>query len=73
MKCLLEKRASQVALLVKNPPANAGDKRDLSLIPGLERFPGGGNGNPLQILSWKNPMDRGAWPATVHGVIKSQT
>ena len=59
MKCLLEKRASQVALLVKNPPANAGDKRDLSLIPGLERFPGGGNGNPLQHCCLA--MDRGAW------------
>ena len=44
------KRASQVALVVKNPPANAGDSRDIGSIPGLGRFPGEGNGNPLHIL-----------------------
>ena len=49
---------------VKNPPANAGD---VGLIPGLRRFPGGGNGNPLQYSCLENPMDRGAWWATVHG------
>ena len=46
---------------------------DLSLIPGLERSPGGENGNPLHISCPENPMDRGAWQATVHGVTKSQT
>ena len=54
----------------KSPPASAGD---LGLIPGLGRFPGEGNGNPLHILAWKNPMDRGAWWATVHGVTEGQT
>ena len=49
---------------VKNPPANAGD---MGLIPGLRRFPGGGNGNPLQYTCLENPMDRGAWWVTVHG------
>ena len=49
---------------VKNPPANVGD---VGLIPGLRRFPGGGNGNPLQYSCLENPMDRGAWWATVHG------
>ena len=53
-------RASEVALVVKNMPANAGDIRDVSLIPGLERCPGGGHGNPLQYSSLKNPMDSGA-------------
>ena len=65
--------ASQVAPLVKNPPANAGDTGDMGLIPGLERSPGGGNGNPLQQSCLENPMDRGAWWATVHGVTKSQS
>ena len=64
-------RASQVSLVVKNPPANAGDLRDKGLIPGLGRFPGGGNGNPLQYSFLENPMDRGAWRATVHGVAES--
>ena len=65
--------ASQVALVVKNLPANAGDIRDAGLIPGLERSPGGGHGNPLQYSCLENPTDRGTWWATVHGVIKSQT
>ena len=52
---------------MKNPPANAGD---MDSIPGLGRFPGGGNGNPLQYSCLKNPMDRGAWWATVHRVTK---
>ena len=56
--------------VVKNLPANAGDIRDLSLISGSERSPGEGNGNPLQFSSLENPMDRGAWQATVHGVAK---
>ena len=63
-------RASQVALVVKNPPANAGDVRDMGLIPGSGRSPGGGNGNPLQYSSLENPMDRGAWWAMVHRVTK---
>ena len=49
---------------------NAGDP---GLIPGLGRFPGGGHGNPLWYFCLENPMDRGAWQATVHGVTKSQT
>ena len=53
--------------MVKNPPTNAGD---VSLIPGSERFPGGGNGNPLQYSHLGNPMDRGTWWATVHRVKK---
>ena len=59
--------------VVKNPLANSGDARDTGSIPGLGRFPGGGNGNPLQYSCLENPMDRGAWRATVHGVTKSQT
>ena len=62
-----------MALVVKNPPANAGDVRDLDLIPGSGRAPGEGNGNPLQYSCLKNPTDRGAWWTTVHGVTKSQT
>ena len=60
-------------LVVKNLPANAGDIRDVGLIPGSGRSPGGGNGNPFQDLCLENPMDRGAWQATVHRVAKSQT
>ena len=59
--------------VVKNPPANVGDMRDMSLIPGLGRSPGEGNGNLLQYSCLENPMDRGAWWATVHGVTKSRT
>ena len=70
---LLLRWASQVALVVKNPPANAGDIRDVSLIPRLGRFPGGGHGNPLQYSCLENPMDRAAWWATVHSVTRSQT
>ena len=65
-------QASQVALVVKNPPANEGDIRDAGSIPGLGRAPGGGHSNPLQYLGLENPMDRGAWWATVCGVAKSQ-
>ena len=57
-----------MALGVKNPPANAGDVRDAGLIPGLGRSSGIGNGNSLQYSCLENPMDRGAWRATVHGV-----
>ena len=59
--------------MVKNPPANAGDVRDLNLIPGLGRSSGEGNGSPLQYSSLENPMDREAWQAAVLGVAKSQT
>ena len=56
--------------VVKNPPPNAGDAGDVGLIPGLGRSPGGRNGNPLQYSCLRNPTDRGAWLATVHGVAK---
>ena len=59
--------------MVKNPTANAGDIRDPGWILGSGRFPGGRHGNPLQYSCLENPMDRGAWRATVHGVAKSQT
>ena len=64
--------ASHVALVVKNLPANAGDIRDPGLIPWSGRSPGG-RGNPLQYPCLENPIDRGAWQVTVHGVTKSQT
>jgi len=62
-----------VALEVKNPPANAGDIKDVGSIPGMGRSPGGGHGNPLQYSCLENPMDKGACQATVHRVTKSQT
>ena len=65
--------ASQVVLVVKNPPASAGDLRDLSSIPRSGRAPGGGHGNPLQYSCLENPIDKEAWWATVHGVTQSQT
>ena len=58
-------RASQVALVIKNPPANVGDIRSMSSIPGLGRSPRGGHGNPLQYSPLENPMDRGDWWAIV--------
>ena len=64
--------ASQVVLVVKNPPVSAGDIRDTSSIPGSVRSPGGGNGNSLQYSCLGNPMDRGAWWATVSCVAKSK-
>ena len=63
-------RASQVVLVLKNLPANAGN---VGLIPGLGKFPGGRHGNPLQYSCLENPMDRRAWQATVHWITKSQT
>ena len=60
---ILSEWASQVALVVKNLPANAGDTGDLGSTPGLRRSPGEGNGNPLQYSCLENPMDRGAWLA----------
>ena len=66
-------RASQVALVVKNPPANAGDIGDAGSIPGSGSIPRGEHGNPLQYSCLENPTDRGVWWATVHRVAKSQT
>ena len=54
--------------MVKNTLAKAGDIKDAGSIPGMGRSPGGGNGNPLQYFCLENPMDRGAWQATVYGV-----
>ena len=65
--------ASQVAQLVKHPPANAGDATDSGSIPGSGRLPEGGNGNPLQYSCLGNPMDRGAWWDAIHRVTKSRT
>ena len=65
--------APQVALVVKNLPADSGDISDVDSVPGSERPAGGGNGNPLQYSCLENPMDRGAWWAIVHKVTKSQT
>ena len=59
-------------IVVKNPPVNTKNTGDVGSIPGSGRSPGGGNGNPLQYFCQGNPMDRGAWWATVHGVAKSQ-
>jgi len=64
---------SQVALVVKNLLANAGDIRDSGLIPGLGRTPEGEHGNSLHFSCLENPMDGGAWQATVHTVTKSRT
>ena len=62
-----------MTLVVKNLPANAGDVRDVGSIPGSGRSHGEGNGSSLQYSCLENPMDRGAWRATVHGVTKSRT
>ena len=59
--------ASNLTLGVKNPTASAGDFRELGLMPGLGRSPGGGHGNPLLNPCLEKPMDRGAWWATVYG------
>ena len=66
-------RASQVVLVIKNPPVNAGDIRDAGSIRGSGRSPGGGHGHPLQYSCLENPMERGAWWARVHGVTKNRT
>ena len=65
--------AFQVAIVVKNPSANAGDPRDMDLIPGSRRSRGGGHDKPLQYSCLENPMGRGAWWPTVHRVAKSRT
>ena len=62
-----------MALVVKNLPANAGDARDSSSVPGSGRSPGGGNGNPLQYPGLGNPTDRRAWWSIIHEVTKSDT
>ena len=76
-KCLLSLYykcgASQVALVVKNPTANARNVRDPGSIPGLGRSPEGRHGNPLQYSCLENPIDGGGWWGTVHKVAKSQT
>ena len=64
---------SLVVLVVKNLPGNSGDVRDMGLIPGSGRSPGGGHGNPRQYSCLENPMDREAWQATVYRVAKSWT
>ena len=64
---------SQLVLVVKNLPADGGDRRDTGSIPGLGRSPEGGHGNPLQYSCLENPMDRGAWWATVLEVENSRT
>ena len=70
---LLGNRASQVAVVVKNPPPSARDIRDVGLIPGLGRSHGERHSNPLQYSCLENPMDRGAWWVMVHRVTKNQT
>ena len=59
--------------MVKESPAEAGDAIDTGSTPGSGRYPGGGNANQLQYSCLKNPTDRGAWKATVHGVPQNQT
>ena len=71
LSILEEFESSQVALVVKNPPANAGDSKDLSSIPGSGRSPGEGDENPLQYSYLENPMDRGAWRASPWGCRES--
>ena len=66
-------RSYLMVLIVKNPPANAGDIRDAVSIPGSGRFPGRGNGNPLHYTILENPMDRRAWRSIVHRVAKNLT
>ena len=60
-----------MTLVVEKLPANAGDVRDAGSIAGPGRSPGGGHGNPLQYSCLENPMDRGAWRATLHGITDS--
>ena len=59
--------------MVKNPPDNAGDIKDAGSVPRLGRSPGEGQDNPFQYSCLENPMDRGAWRATVYGVAKNWT
>ena len=66
-------RAFQVVPVIKNPPDNARDIKDVGLIPGSGRSPGEGHGNPFQYSCLENPMDRGAWQAIAHGVAELDT
>ena len=70
---LMELWASQLMLVVRNPPANAGDVRDTGSVPVSRRSPGRGNSNPFQYSCLENPTGKEAWQATVHRVAKSQT
>ena len=63
----------QVVLVVKNPPVNGGDIRDVGSIPESGRSPGGGHSNPLQYSCLENPMDRGVWWAMVYSFANSRT
>ena len=65
--------ASQMELVLKKSPTNAGDIRDMGSSPRSGRSLGGWHGNPLQYSCLENPMDRGSWQATVHRVTESQT
>ena len=65
--------ASQVALGIKNLPANTGDGSKAGSVPGSGRSPGGGHGDPLKYSCLENSMDRGAWQDTIHGVAKHPT
>ena len=69
--CMGSSWASQMALAVKNPPANAAGLRDVDSTPGSGRSPGGGHDNPLQYSCLENPMNRETWRATVHGFTES--
>ena len=73
MQLVKHLKASQVAPVVKNLLADAGDIRGTDLIPRSERSPGGGTGNPLQYSCLENPIHRGAWWATVHRVAENRT
>jgi len=73
MSQYIEVRPSWVALVLKHPPANVGDVRDVGSIPALGRFPGGGHGNPLQYSDLENPTGRGIWWSRFHRVAKSNT
>ena len=63
----------EVALVVKNPPTNAEDIREMGPIPGLGRSPGGGHGNPLQYSCLENSMGKGAWWTIAHRITKGRT
>ena len=65
--------ASQVGLVVKNPPASAGEMRNMGSIPRPRRVPGGGHVNPVQYSCLENPVDKGSWQSIVHRVAKSWT
>ena len=72
LKILWTEDPNGLVLVVKSPPANAGDIRDSGWISGLGESPGGGHGNPLQYFCLENPMDRGTWWTTIHMITKSE-